>query len=127
MLCADFVEEDQISLLMTERLYCARHYATELSAFRETDISSDTASKHSETLCRPCYMHLMRLKRSTVPLDLTLQAAKEDIDKLSISSVSADQCVPTFLPKGWTTHKTKTRGEKEVQQFQKQTVKLTEA
>ena len=25
MLCVDFVEENQIRLLMTERLYCARH------------------------------------------------------------------------------------------------------
>ena len=110
-----------------QKIILCKTQATELSAFPQIDTSSETASKHSETLCRPCYMHLMRLKRSTVSLDLTLQAAKEDIDKLSISSVSADQCVPTFLPKGWTTHKTKTRGEKEVQQFQKQTVKLTEA
>ena len=38
-------------------------------------------------------MRLMRLKCSKVPSDFTLQAAKEDIDKSSISSlVSADQC-----------------------------------
>ena len=70
-------------------------YATELSAFHETDISSDI-SKHSETLCSPCYKCLMRLKRSKVPSDFTLPAAKEDIDKSSsiwgeISSfISAD-------------------------------------
>ena len=73
-------------------------YATELSAFHQIDTLSDTASTHSETLCRPCYMHLMRLKRSKVPSDFTLPAAKEDIDKLSSiwsefnSLLSAGQC-----------------------------------
>ena len=51
-------------------------YATELSAFHQIDTLSDTASTYSETLCRPCYMRLMRLKCSKVPSDFTLQAAK---------------------------------------------------
>ena len=58
-------------------------YATELSAFHQIDTLSDTASTYSETLCRPCYMRLTRLKCSKVPSDFTLQAAKEDIGKSS--------------------------------------------
>lgn len=80
------------------KIILCKTYATELSAFHQIDTSSDTASKHSETLCRPCYMRLMRLKRFKVPSDFTLQAAKEDIDKSSgiwsefSSLISADQC-----------------------------------
>ena len=79
-----------------QKIILCKTYATELSAFHQIDTLSDTASTHSETLCRPCYMHLMRLKRSKVPSDFTLPAAKEDIDKSSsiwgeISSfISAD-------------------------------------
>ena len=126
-LCVDFVEENQIRLLLTEWLYCARH-ATELSVFRQIDTLSDTASTHSETLCRPCYMRLMRLRRSKVPSDFALHAAKEDIGKSSSiwsefsSLISADQCsvwaqVFNQTDKGWTTHKTKTRREKKCNGF----------
>ena len=80
------------------KIILCKTYATELSAFHQIDTLSDTASTHSETLCRPCYMRLMRLKRSKVPSDFALQAAKEDIDKSSSiwsefsSFISADQC-----------------------------------
>ena len=80
------------------KVLLCKTYAADLYAFHQIDISSDTASKHSDTLCRPCYMRVMRLKRSKVPSYLTLQAAKEDIDESSdiwceFSSLkSADQC-----------------------------------
>ena len=81
-----------------QKIILCKTYATELSAFHQIDTLSDTASTHSETLCRPCYMHLMRLKHSKVPSHFTLQAAKEDVDKSSSiwsefsSLISADQC-----------------------------------
>ena len=80
------------------KIILCKTYATELSAFHQIDTLSDTASTHSETLYRPCYMRLMRLKRSKVRSEFTLQAAKEDISKsFSIwsefsSLISADQC-----------------------------------
>ena len=49
------------------KIILCKTYATELSAFHQIDTLSDTASTHSETLCRPCYMRLMRLKRFKVP------------------------------------------------------------
>ena len=80
------------------KIILCKTYATELSAFHQIDTLSDTASTYSKTLCRPCYMRLTRLKRSKVPSDFTLQAAKEDIGKSSSiwsefsSLISADQC-----------------------------------
>ena len=132
MPCVDFVEEDQIRLLMTERLYCARHMPQNFLLFIKL---SDTASKHSGTLCRPCYMRLMRLKRSKVPSDFTLQAAKEDIDKSSgiwsefSPLISADQCsvCAHFFNQTKGGRPTKPKlGGKEVQRFQKQFVTLIE-
>ena len=81
-----------------QKIILCKTQATELSAFPQIDTSSETASKHSETLCRPCYMRLVTLKRSKVPSDFTLQAVKEDTDKPSgiwsefSSLISADQC-----------------------------------
>ena len=79
-------------------------------------------------------MRLVRLKRSKVPSDFTLQAAKEDIDKSSSiwsefsSHISADQCsvcAQVFnQTKGGRPTKPKLGGRKE-QRFQKQTVTLT--
>ena len=80
------------------KIILCKTYATELSAFHQIDTLSDIASKHSGTLYRLCYMRLMRLKRSKVLSDFTLQAANEDIDKSSgiwsefSSLISADQC-----------------------------------
>ena len=80
------------------KVLLCKTYAADLYALHQIDISSDTVSKHSDTLCRPCYMCLMRLKRSKVPSYFTLQAAKEDTDESSdiwceLSSLkSADQC-----------------------------------
>ena len=65
------------------KIILCKTYATELCAFHQIDTLSDTASTYSKTLCRPCYMRLTRLKRSKVPSDFTLQAAKEDIGKSS--------------------------------------------
>ena len=80
-------------------------------------------------------MRLMRLKRSKVLSDFTLQAAKEDIDKSSSiwsefsSFISADQCsvcAQVFnQTKGGRPTKPKLVG-KEMQQFQKQTVMTEE-
>ena len=98
MLCVDFVEEDQIRLLMTERLYCARHMPQNFPLFIKLILHLTQHPNIQKHLCRPCYMRLVRLKRSKVPSDFTLQAAKEDIDKSSSiwsefsSHISADQC-----------------------------------
>ena len=90
-----------------QKIILCKTYATELYAFHQIDTLFDTASTHSETLCRPCYMPLMRLKCFQVPSDFTLQAAKEDIGKsssiwseliLSYLQISA-LCVPRFLTK----------------------------
>ena len=80
------------------KVLLCKTYAADLYALHQIDISSDTESKHSDTLSRPCYMRLMRLKCSKVLSYFTLQAAKEVIDESSdiwceFSSLkSTDQC-----------------------------------
>ena len=86
----EYVEVDKKKFRCDRKaLLCAPH-TDAIRIHHDLDMSHDKQLQHSETICRKCYMRLLKLKKTGS--EHTAQTAKYDIEKSSSIWTDFDPC-----------------------------------